>query len=132
MHEHDSEKDVRTATKNDERKFPFGEFMRKTRFDEVPQFINILKGQMSLIGPRAEWNRLVQEYEKQIPYYNHRHIIKPGITGWAQVMFVEGRSKEDTRQKLMYDLYYIKYWSLSLELKIIFKTIMVVLGKKGI
>jgi lipopolysaccharide/colanic/teichoic acid biosynthesis glycosyltransferase len=132
MHEHDSENDVRTATKNDNRKFEFGEFMRKTRIDEVPQFLNILKGQMSLIGPRAEWNKLVQEYEEEIPYYNQRHIIKPGITGWAQVMFVEGRSKDDTRQKLMYDLYYIKYWNLWLEIKIIFKTVMVVLKRKGI
>jgi len=132
MHEHNCEEDVRTATKNDNRVFEFGKFMRKTRLDEVPQFFNILKGEMSLIGPRAEWVRLVEEYEKQIPYYNQRHIIRPGITGWAQVMFVEGRSKEDTKQKLMYDLYYIKHWSLALEFKIIFKTIMVVIGRKGV
>ncbi len=132
MHEHDSHKDVRTATKGDNRVFPFGEFLRKTRIDELPQLFNILRGEISLIGPRAEWNKLVQEYEKEIPYYNQRHIVKPGITGWAQVMFVEGRSKDDTRQKLMYDLYYIKHWSLALELKTIYKTIMVVVGKKGI
>jgi lipopolysaccharide/colanic/teichoic acid biosynthesis glycosyltransferase len=132
MHEHDSENDVRTATKDDDRKFSFGEFMRKTRIDELPQIFNILKGDINLIGPRAEWNKLTQEYEKEIPYYNQRHVVKPGITGWAQVMFVEGRSKDDTRQKLMYDLYYIKHWSILLELKVIYKTILVVLGKKGI
>ena len=132
MHEHDSDKDIRTATKEDDRKFPFGDFMRKIRIDEIPQFINILKGEMSLIGPRAEWSQLVKDYERQIPYYNQRHTIKPGITGWAQVMFVEGRAKEDTKQKLMYDMYYIKYWNIWLELKIILKTFLVVLNKSGI
>ena len=132
MNEHNSNDDVRTATKYDNRTFKFGETMRKTRIDEIPQVINILKNEMSLIGPRAEWNKLAKEYEAEIPYYNQRHIVNPGITGWAQVMFVEGRSKDDTRQKLMYDLYYIKYWSLWLELKIIWKTIIVVFGKKGI
>ena len=132
MNEHDSNSDVRTATKEDDRIFPFGETMRKTRIDEIPQVLNILNNEIHLIGPRAEWIKLTQEYEKEIPYYNYRHIVKPGITGWAQVMFVEGRSKDDTRQKLMYDLYYIKHWSLSLELKVIYKTILVVLGKKGI
>ncbi|MDF1876648.1 sugar transferase [Sulfurimonas sp. SAG-AH-194-L11] len=132
MHEHDSENDVRTATKEDDRKFPWGESMRRMRIDELPQIFNILKGEVHLIGPRAEWNKLTQEYEKEIPYYNQRHVVAPGITGWAQVMFVEGRSKDDTRQKLMYDLYYIKNWSLLLELKIIYKTIVVVLSKRGI
>jgi lipopolysaccharide/colanic/teichoic acid biosynthesis glycosyltransferase len=132
MHEHNSEDDVRTAIKDDNRVFSFGEFMRKTRIDELPQFINIFKGEVSLIGPRAEWNKLTVEYEKQIPYYNQRHIVKPGITGWAQVMFVEGRSKEDTKQKLMYDLYYIKHWNLWLEFKVIYKTILIVIGKRGI
>ena len=132
MHEHNSEDDVRTATKDDDRKFAWGETMRKTRIDEVPQVFNILRGEAHLIGPRAEWNKLTCEYEKEIPYYNQRHIVAPGITGWAQVMFVEGRSKDDTRQKLMYDLYYIKHWSLWLEIKVIWKTVLVVLGKKGI
>jgi len=132
MHEHNAEEDIRTATKDDNRVFAFGETLRKTRLDEVPQLFNILKGDIHLIGPRAEWNKLVQEYENEIPYYNQRHIVKPGITGWAQVMFVEGRSKDDTRQKLMYDFYYIKHWSLWLEIKVIYKTVMVVLGKKGI
>jgi lipopolysaccharide/colanic/teichoic acid biosynthesis glycosyltransferase len=132
MNNHNANRDIRTATKDDNRIFDFGQTMRKTRIDELPQVFNILKGQMSLIGPRAEWNKLTVDYEKQIPYYSQRHIVKPGITGWAQVMFVEGRSKDDTRQKLMYDLYYIKHWSFLLELKVIWKTVMVVVGKKGI
>ena len=132
MNLHDSDNHVKTAVKNDDRIFPFGETMRQTRIDEIPQVFNILKGEISLIGPRAEWNKLVSEYENEIPYYNQRHIIKPGITGWAQVMFVEGRSKEDTRQKLMYDLYYIKYWSLWLDIQVIYKTILIVLARKGI
>jgi lipopolysaccharide/colanic/teichoic acid biosynthesis glycosyltransferase len=132
MHEHDSENDIRIAIKDDDRKFKFGNYMRKLRIDELPQVFNIINGEMSLIGPRAEWNKLVEEYEQQIPYYNQRHVVKSGITGWAQVMFIEGRSKNDTRQKLMYDLYYIKHWSLWLEIKIIFKTVGVVLNKKGI
>jgi len=119
-------------TKNkDPRIFPWGKIMRKTRIDELPQLWNVIKGDMHLIGPRAEWNKLVKKYEEQIPYYNLRHIIKPGITGWAQVNYKYGENLEDTKQKLMYDLYYIKNWSLWLEIKTIFKTIMVVIGKKG-
>jgi len=116
----------------DSRIYPFGLFMRKTRIDEIPQIINILKGEMHLIGPRAEWDILVQNYEKEIPYYNERHIVAPGITGWAQVMYPYGSNVEDSIQKLMYDLYYIKHWSLWLEFKTIFKTIQVVLGKEGV
>ncbi|MCK5295061.1 MAG: sugar transferase, partial [Arcobacteraceae bacterium] len=132
MHEHNSNDDIRTATKDDDRIFKFGKTMRKTRIDELPQVLNILKGELSLIGPRAEWNKLTLNYERDIPYYNQRHIVTPGITGWAQVMFAEGRGEDDTREKLMYDLYYIKHWSLWLELKVVWMTIMVVLGKKGI
>ena len=117
---------------NDPRIFPWGEHMRKRRYDELPQILNILKGEMHLIGPRAEWNELVQNYEKEIPYYNQRHIVAPGITGWAQVMYPYGANIEDTKQKLMYDLYYIKHWSIFLELKVVYKTAMVVLHKKGI
>jgi len=128
----DAEKDgARFASQNDDRVFPWGNIMRKTRIDEIPQCFNVLKGDMHFIGPRAEWDKLVLDYEKEIPYYNQRHIVKPGITGWAQVMFAEGRNKDDTKEKLMYDLYYIKHWSLWLELKVIWKTILVVVGKKG-
>ena len=117
---------------NDPRVFPWGKLMRKTRIDEIPQIVNVLKGDMHLIGPRAEWEDLVKKYEKEIPYYNLRHIVRPGITGWAQVMYPYGSSTEDARQKLMYDLYYIKHWSIWLEFKIIFKTIKVILKRKGV
>lgn len=116
----------------DSRIYPFGDTMRKTRIDEIPQYKNIFKGEMHLIGPRAEWNILVEEYEKTLPYYNERHLVKPGITGWAQVNYPYGANIEDTKQKLMYDLYYIKYWSIALDIKIIFRTIMIVIGKKGL
>lgn len=117
---------------NDERVFAYGNFMRKMRIDELPQLINVLKGDMHLIGPRAEWNVLTNEYEKQIPYYQERHLISPGITGLAQVLYTYGSNTQDAHQKLMYDLYYIKHWSILLDLKIIFKTISVVLLKKGL
>ncbi|MDD5406888.1 MAG: sugar transferase [Sulfurovaceae bacterium] len=117
---------------NDPRIFPWGETMRKTRIDELPQMINILKGEMHLIGPRAEWNELVQKYKKDIPYYSQRHLVAPGITGWAQVNYPYGANIEDARQKLMYDLYYIKYWNIWLELRIVWETAMTVIGKKGI
>jgi len=129
MHEN-SHHDPYTREK-DNRIFSFGEFMRKTRIDEIPQIFNVLKGEMSLIGPRAEWDILVKEYQEKIPYYHERHLVKPGITGWAQVNFPYGKGVEDSTQKLMYDLYYIKNWSLLLEIKIIFKTIKVVLTKRG-
>ncbi len=117
---------------NDPRIFPWGKVMRKTRLDELPQIWNILKGEMHLIGPRAEWTELVKKYEESIPYYNQRHLVAPGITGWAQVNYSYGQNLDDTKQKLMYDLYYIKYWNIKLELKIVWMTAMTVLGKKGI
>jgi lipopolysaccharide/colanic/teichoic acid biosynthesis glycosyltransferase len=117
---------------NDSRIFAYGEFMRKTRIDEIPQYKNILKGEMHLIGPRAEWDILVDNYENELPYYHERHLVMPGITGWAQVNYPYGRDIFDTKQKLMYDLYYIKHWSLWLEIKVVWKTIMVVLDKKGL
>jgi len=117
---------------NDPRIFKYGAFIRKTRIDELPQLLNILKGDMHIIGPRAEWIYLVKQYEEKIPNYHLRHLVKPGITGWAQVNYPYGRNLDDTRQKLMYDLYYIKHWSLLLEFKIIFKTALVVFGKKGV
>jgi len=116
---------------DDPRIFKWGAFMRKTRIDELPQLFNVLKGDMHLIGPRAEWSELVKEYEKKIPNYHLRHIVKPGITGWAQVNYHYGRNLDDTKKKLEYDLYYIKNWSLWLELKTIIKTVLVVLGKRG-
>lgn len=120
------------TSENDDRVFKFGNFMRKTRIDEIPQYKNILKGDMHLIGPRAEWDILVKNYEKEIPYYNERHLVRPGITGWAQVNYPYGVNVNDAKQKLMYDLYYIKHWSLWLEIKTIFRTFAIMFGKKGL
>jgi lipopolysaccharide/colanic/teichoic acid biosynthesis glycosyltransferase len=119
------------ASQNDPRVFPWGNFMRKTRIDELPQLINIVRGEMHLIGPRPERKFWADQFEQEIPYYSERHIVKPGITGWAQVMYPYGANVQDAKQKLMYDLYYIKNWSILLEFKIIWKTILVVVGKKG-
>ena len=130
----DAEKNgAQFASEDDPRVFKWGETMRKTRIDEIPQVFNILKGEMSLIGPRPERRYWIEkDFEENIPYYNYRHIVTPGITGWAQVMYPYGDGIEDARQKLMYDLYYIKYWSIWIEMKVIYKTVLVVLGKKGI
>jgi len=116
---------------NDTRIFPFGNTMRKMRIDELPQLINIIKGEMHLIGPRAEWDILVKDYEKIIPNYHERHLVAPGITGLAQVCYPYGRNVDDAKKKLEYDIEYISTWSLRKELMVIFKTINVVLGKKG-
>ncbi|WP_149725511.1 sugar transferase [Campylobacter concisus] len=129
----DAEKDgAKFASENDERVFEFGEFMRKTRIDEVPQCLNVLRGQMHLIGPRPERRYWINFFEKEIPYYNERHIVRPGITGWAQVNYPYGSNTNDAKQKLMYDLYYIKHWSLWLDIKIIVKTIAIVFEKRGV
>jgi len=117
---------------NDIRIFPYGNLMRKMRIDELPQLWNILKGDMHLVGPRAEWNILVKEYEKKIPHYHQRHCVRPGITGLAQVSYPYGRDLQDTKNKLKYDLLYIQKWSILLELNIILKTIKIVLGKQGV
>ena len=117
---------------NDSRIFPFGNTMRKMRIDELPQLLNIIKGEMHLIGPRAEWDILVKDYEKIIPHYHERHLVAPGITGLAQVCYPYGRNVDDAKKKLEYDMEYITNWSLAKELMVIFKTIKVVLGKQGL
>ncbi len=116
---------------NDSRITPVGKFLRATRLDEVPQLWNVLRGDMSLIGPRAEWVKLVEEYEHKIPCYHFRHLVKPGITGWAQVSYPYGASIDDTLRKLEYDLYYIRYYSLVLDASIVLKTIQVMLFGQG-
>ena len=108
-----------------------GKYLRSSRLDELPQLWNVLRGDMSLIGPRAEWDRLVEDYERQIPCYYFRHLVKPGITGWAQVNYTYGASVEDTIHKLEYDLYYIRYFSFRLDASIVLKTIHVMLFGKG-
>lgn len=119
------------TTDNDSRITRVGRFVRKTRLDEVPQLINILKGEMSLIGPRPEALSLVEMYTREIPYYPERHLATPGITGWAQINYPYGNSIEDTRQKLMYDFYYIKNRCVTLDLMIFLRTIRIVLTGKG-
>jgi lipopolysaccharide/colanic/teichoic acid biosynthesis glycosyltransferase len=111
------------ANKEDDRVTWFGRFMRLSRIDEVPQFWNILKGEMSFIGPRPERPELVGVIEQEVPYYRYRHLIKPGLTGWAQVNYPYGASIEDARQKLSYDLYYLKYGSATREMHIALRTI---------
>jgi exopolysaccharide biosynthesis polyprenyl glycosylphosphotransferase len=108
-----------------------GQFLRNTRLDEVPQLWNVLIGDMSLIGPRAEWARLVEEYEQKIPCYHFRHLVKPGITGWAQVNYNYGENLQDTLRKLEFDLYYIRYFSFVLDASIVLKTIHIMLFGKG-
>jgi lipopolysaccharide/colanic/teichoic acid biosynthesis glycosyltransferase len=108
-----------------------GRIIRKTRIDEVPQFINIFKGDMDMVGPRPERPFFVKQLEEMIPYYNLRHTERPGVTGWAQVNYPYGDSLEDSKEKLKYDLYYLKHFSWYLDLQIIFLTAKVVLFGKG-
>ena len=131
MRLHDPNKHSKYTLNNDTRVTKFGKFMRKTRIDELPQLWNILKGTMSFIGPRPEWDILAKDYAKQINYYNLRHLIKPGITGWAQVMFPYGESVDDAKKKLEYDLYYLKHQDLILDVLIVAKTAKAVLFGKG-
>ena len=128
---HDPKKHSKYTLDCDTRVTKFGKFMRKTRIDELPQLWNILKGTMSFIGPRPEWDILAKDYAEQINYYNLRHLIKPGITGWAQVMFPYGESLDDAKRKLEYDLYYLKHQDLILDVLIIAKTAKAVLFGKG-
>ncbi|NEW80508.1 MAG: exopolysaccharide biosynthesis polyprenyl glycosylphosphotransferase [Gelidibacter sp.] len=122
---------VEWAQKNDPRVTLFGRILRKTRIDEIPQFINVLKGDMSLIGPRPERPEFVELLEKELPFYAIRHVVKPGLTGWAQVMYPYAHTVDDQHKKLMYDLYYIKERNLLMDLKIIIKTISTILFFRG-
>lgn len=108
-----------------------GKFLRTYRLDELPQMLNVFLGDMSLIGPRAEWDKLVGEYEQQIPCYQFRHLVKPGITGWAQVNYPYGANLDDTLRKLEFDLYYIRHFSFLIDASIVLKTIHVMLFGKG-
>lgn len=119
------------TAEGDERITALGKILRPTRLDELPQLWNVLVGDMSLIGPRAEWVRCVERYEEEIPYYHLRHEVPPGLTGWAQVNFPYGSSVEDTREKLRYDLFYIRNHSFLLDFQIVLKTVYVVLAKVG-
>jgi sugar transferase (PEP-CTERM system associated) len=129
----DAEKDGPVwARQNDARVTPVGRFIRTTRIDEIPQIFNVLKGDMSFVGPRPERPVFVEELAKEIPYYNERHQVKPGITGWAQINYPYGASVEDAKQKLQYDLYYIKNYSIFLDFLILLQTLRVVLWPDGV
>ena len=119
------------TTRQDPRVTRVGRVLRFLRVDEIPQMWNVFKGEMSFIGPRAEWDILAKEYKEKLPYYALRHVVKPGITGWAQVNHPYGSSVEDAYRKLEYDLYYVKNMSFALDLKILLKTVSVVLMGKG-
>jgi lipopolysaccharide/colanic/teichoic acid biosynthesis glycosyltransferase len=114
------------ACENDPRVTRVGKMLRTTRLDELPQLLNVIRGEMSFIGPRPERPFFVKQFEKEIPYYSHRLSVKPGITGWAQVNYPYGSNTEDAVKKLEYDLYYIKHLSLLLELSIILKTLKII------
>ncbi|RMB08927.1 TIGR03013 family XrtA/PEP-CTERM system glycosyltransferase [Eilatimonas milleporae] len=120
------------AQKNDPRITPVGRFIRRTRLDEIPQIINVLKGDMSIVGPRPERPFFVEELARALPLYPERHLVKPGITGWAQLRYSYGASAEDARRKLEYDLYYIKNYSLFLDFLIVLQTIRVVIFPQGV
>jgi sugar transferase (PEP-CTERM system associated) len=116
----------------DARVTPLGRFMRRTRLDELPQMWNVIKGDMSLVGPRPERPEFVHDLATQIPFYGQRHVVKPGITGWAQVRYTYGATVEDAMEKLQYDLFYIKNFTISLDLFIIFETLKTVVLRKGV
>lgn len=128
----DAEKDgAQYAKKKDSRVTKIGSFIRLTRIDELPQLFNVLKGDMSFVGPRPERPEFVSGYNERISHYSLRHKVKPGITGWAQICYPYGETEEDTKHKLQYDLYYVKNYSMFLDFTILFQTLQVVLFGKG-
>ena len=119
------------ATSGDDRTTRVGRIIRKIRLDEIPQFWNIIKGEMNFVGPRPERPHFVAQLADEVQFYEHRHLVAPGLTGWAQIKYPYGASVEDARQKLQYDLYYIKNQNLTLDLMIIFETVKTVLFTRG-
>jgi len=128
----DAEKDgAQMAKENDDRTTKIGKFIRKYRVDELPQIYNVMRGDMGFVGPRPERPEFVQQLIKNLPYYNERHNVKPGLTGWAQLKYPYGSTEEDSLEKLKYDLYYIKHRSFLLDLLILIRTVEIVLFGKG-
>jgi lipopolysaccharide/colanic/teichoic acid biosynthesis glycosyltransferase len=129
----DAEKDGKAqwASKNDPRITRIGSFLRKSRLDELPQLLNVLRGEMSVVGPRPERPEFIEKLEREIPLYRTRLLVKPGITGWAQVHYDYGNSVEDALIKLQYDFYYIRYQSLALDIYTMFQTVGVLLRLEG-
>lgn len=128
---HNPNEHSKYASEKDDRITTIGKFIRKTRLDELPQIWNVLNGDMSFVGPRPEWDELGRDYEKKINMYKLRYAVKPGLTGWAQVMYPYGASIDDAKKKLEYDIYYIKYQNIAMDIIILFKTVKVVLFGKG-
>jgi sugar transferase (PEP-CTERM system associated) len=120
------------SREGDTRTTSVGRFLRAARLDELPQLWNILRGDMSLVGPRPERPEFIEQLTELIPYYGQRHVVKPGLTGWAQVRYTYGSSVEDAMEKLQYDLFYIKNMSLALDLLIVISTIKTVVSRRGI
>lgn len=129
----DAERDGKPqwATKNDSRVTRVGSFIRKTRIDELPQILNVLRGEMSFVGPRPERPEFVTQLSERIPYYRERHTVKPGVTGWAQLCYPYGSSEQDALEKLQYDLYYVKNHSLLFYLAVLIQTVEVIILRKG-
>jgi lipopolysaccharide/colanic/teichoic acid biosynthesis glycosyltransferase len=119
------------ASKNDPRITPVGRWLRLLRLDELPQFFNVIRGEMALVGPRPERPEFCAVLEKQIPFYHQRHVVKPGITGWAQINHKYAETIEDTSTKLEYDLYYVKHLAPALDAYIIFHTLKVMVLSRG-
>lgn len=124
--------EARWAQENDPRVTAVGKLIRRTRVDEIPQIINVLRGDMSFVGPRPERPQFVEQLSVEIPYYQERHRVKPGITGWAQLNYIYGASIEGAKQKLQYDLYYVKHYSILLDFLIILQTVRVILWPQGV
>jgi lipopolysaccharide/colanic/teichoic acid biosynthesis glycosyltransferase len=124
-------KGARWATKDDPRVTRVGGFLRKTRIDEIPQLWNVLRGEMSFVGPRPERPEFTSWLAEEIPFYNLRHMARPGLTGWAQVRYGYGATLAEAREKLSYDLYYLKHKSLGLDLLIMFETIKTIVRRRG-
>ncbi len=131
FHDAEAEQSYLPASKHDPRVTRVGDFIRRLHLDELPQFWNVLRGDISLVGPRAERAQLVAEYQKQIPFYRARLLVKPGLTGWAQINYGYVASVTETGIKLEYDLYYIKHRSLMMDLTIVLRTLGTVLSRKG-
>ena len=128
----DAEKNgAQWASMNDHRVTRVGNFLRKTRLDELPQFVNVLLGDMSLVGPRPEREQFEEKLDRELSHYFIRRLVKPGITGWAQVHYGYGASIEDSRRKLQYDAYYVRHWSLLMDVCVLLRTVGVMLGFKG-
>ena len=119
------------ATRDDPRLTSIGRLLRSASIDELPQLLNVLKGDMSIVGPRPERPSFVAQLTESIPYYGQRHVVKPGLTGWAQIRYTYGATVEDAVQKLQYDLYYIKNLSLTLDLVIVIDTLKILILRRG-